>query len=93
MTDQSIQSYPFTFGMKTLRAPYDDIQGEILKEVSTTQKSTLIMIYGYHWPQLTVLIKQLKQEGKCVQMVMDRSQTFGDGGSPGAGARDYQSNN
>jgi len=72
-----MNTYPFTFGMKTLRAPYDDISGEILKEVGAATKSILVMIYGYHWPDLTTLLIQKHQAGILVQMVMDLSQSKG----------------
>lgn len=67
----------FSFGIKTLYSPDDDIHSELIKEVTEAQESILMMIYGFTLPDLTDLLIQKHQAGVKVQCVMDLSQSRG----------------
>lgn len=68
---------PFSFGIKSLFSPQDDIQAEIIKEVQNAQQSILIAIYGFHLPPLTDLLIEKHKEGITVQCILDLSQSKG----------------
>jgi phosphatidylserine/phosphatidylglycerophosphate/cardiolipin synthase-like enzyme len=67
----------FTFGIKSLFSPNDDVKAEILKEVGDAKTSILMMIYGFTLPDLTDLLIAKHQAGVQVQCVMDLSQSKG----------------
>jgi len=73
---------PFSFGIKSLFSPKDDIQAEIIKEVNNAKESILMAIYGFHLPPLTDLLIKKHREGIKVQCILDLSQSRGKAEKP-----------
>lgn len=66
---------PFSFGIKSLFSPQDDIQAEIIKEVHKARKSLYIAIYAFHLPPLTDLLIEKYQQGVDIHCILDFSQS------------------
>ena len=67
----------FSFGVKSLFSPDDDVAAEILKEVGSAQSSILMMIYGFTLVPLVDLLIAKHQAGITVQLVLDKTQAAG----------------
>lgn len=72
-----MKDMPFSFGIKSLFSPQDDIQSQIIKEVQDARETILMAIYGFHLPPLTDLLIEKHKAGVKVQCILDLSQSKG----------------
>lgn len=67
----------YLFSIKSLFSPNDDVQAEILAEVSTASKSIYVMIYGFTLAPLVDILIAKHLAGVDVQLVLDHTQAGG----------------
>jgi len=63
--------------VRTLFAPFEDVEGEFLAFLNGAQRSVQTLIYGWHLPRMTDILIAHHQAGQEVSIILDHTQAGG----------------